>query len=749
MLSVRIIISLLLITAFSFSGEQFLSFSSCISIQDIEITGDTVWVASSGGIYKHSRSSGKGILLPNTSSLPDPLHNAICLDSDGSVWSGTSQGYLARYGAAGKRNIFYSYFSAKWPVTDLLNFGNYLIVGSTEGVSFFDKRKMNAIKSASKFNTFSTSIVNSMIIHNNVLYVGLDQGIAKLNISGGVESIKNIYDPGIWTVDTSASIPVSSFLITSGTVKTFSGLSAIYKGNVLHSDGEKLYSNNKEVFRFPSDITVIKPNGNECWIGTKENYFYLWDGTNATNYTINGMTCANVNRVFVDHASNVWLIPRINGSDYPWWRGIMSLQNNEWKLYNKFNYPDIGSSLGEDPSSIGITESRHPGTGKNEWKMWFGTSGGGTKCFIPGLDQWSVYSEIQQIGTGTPSEFYRNNFVWTKNDAIAQDSSGFIWISFYRNVKNAYNHHSLICYDSRYEPDTKQKDPQKAHFRWFFEVNDPHHSDNYTVLNVDKEGNIIAGGEDGKVIVLKHDGDPINGSVSVEHMYTGGKDEFEGSGLEPLGKVLDMVSTSDGITRIVTQKGVFKLVIRLKDPYYPEISDVLEIEDELGTGVSAIEAENESVMWLGVSNEGVVRYDLVTKERTVFGLAQGLVSTNINDLTLDRKNGLLWVATDKGISRLSIGYRFSENSKSSVLVYPNPFSKKRHSMIHFKNLPFGSSVVIHDLGGKLVGKAKLSRESTEGSYYTWTPSPGTVPGTYFYSIHGEKIKKAGKFIITP
>jgi hypothetical protein len=38
----------------------------------------------------------------------------------------------------------------------------------------------------------------------------------------------------------------------------------------------------------------------------------------------------------------------------------MSLQNDQWKLYNSQNYPSIGS-LGDNPNSMGITESHHPG----------------------------------------------------------------------------------------------------------------------------------------------------------------------------------------------------------------------------------------------------------------------------------------------------------------------------------------------------------------------------------------------------
>jgi hypothetical protein len=66
----------------------------------------------------------------------------------------------------GRKRFFNSYVSAKWPITCMKNLGKYMIIGSEKGLSIFDTKKMNAVMSATKFDTFPTTKVNALLIHN-------------------------------------------------------------------------------------------------------------------------------------------------------------------------------------------------------------------------------------------------------------------------------------------------------------------------------------------------------------------------------------------------------------------------------------------------------------------------------------------------------------------------------------------------------------------------------------------------------
>lgn len=730
---VAALIVLLVLSVFSYPGEAFRNFASCISIQDFEVIGDTVWVASSGGIYKHCRSTGKGILLPNTSSLPDPLKTSFLYDNDKNLWTGTSMGYLEKHSQKGNVAVSRAYVSNGWSITDLATYGKYLIVGSSNGVSFFDKQNMTAIKNATRFGSSSSYAVNKLFVDKGILYVALNDGVAKLDLST-IDSV-NLYESRIWKFEP-AKVSVRSLLNVSDSIKKFSGPTAIFKGKVIRAVDNLFYHKDSSYIEFPSEITTLKSNGNELWIGTKENSFCRWDGTNYQWYVIPGMTVSNINRVFVDHSSNLWVIPRVSGASTPWWRAIMSLQDGIWKRFNYHTYAGIGI-FGENPDFYGVTESYTPNGNFGEWRMWFGTSGGGIKNFNPTFNSWIQFTVTEQSdGNAKFSPFYLN---WAKNDALVQDNNGYLWISAWRNTESKLLHNALLCYDPNQIPDPEQSNPLKAHYRWFFPAGDNYHANNYTVLSLDSNKCIIAGSEDGKVIVFKPAANPLKDSVQPVASYTRGENEFGES--EPIGSVVDIISTADGITRIVTNNGIYK--------YNPDDNRTLE-KEEFGTGVRAIEAEDPYILWLGVPSEGLVRYDVKTGERSVFGLAHGLVSNNITDLALDRKNGIIWVATENGISRFSIGYKLDGgNKKETVLVYPNPFSKKRHSTMFFKNLPSLSKVDIFDLSGKRISNAKEMRLGSDGSYFTWNPSNSIVPGTYFYVIHNEDFSKSGKFLITP
>ena len=45
---------------------------------------------------------------------------------------------------------------------------------------------------------------------------------------------------------------------------------------------------------------------------------------------------------------------------------------------------------------------------------------------------------------------------------------------------------------------------------------------------------------------------------------------------------------------------------------------------------------------------------------TFFNEESGLLSNTVNDIDIDRKNGLIWVATDKGVSKYSLGHSFKQ-----------------------------------------------------------------------------------------
>jgi hypothetical protein len=150
-----------------------------------------------------------------------------------------------------------------------------------------------------------------------------------------------------------------------------------------------------------------------------------------------------------------------------------------------------------------------------------------------------------------------------------------------------------------------------------------------------------------------------------------------------------------------------------------------------------------------VDGEGLTRYDLAKDEKTIFNRSQGLISDEINDICVDKVNGYIWVATNRGISRVALGYSARSSTIEEDVVYPNPFSFRRHKTIYFQRMPRNGTLRVYSLNGNLIKVPNAVRSGDDGAYYQWTPPSNLSPGTYFYVIVSPTIKKTGRIIITP
>jgi len=108
-------------------------------------------------------------------------------------------------------------------------------------------------------------------------------------------------------------------------------------------------------------------------------------------------------------------------------------------LYNGSTAANFGW-LGDNSQFHGICEDR-------DGNMWFGASGPAIKKYDIHSQSWYRYyidgvlccaDSIAELTASQPDVY------WGKHDAIAQDSSGFMWFGCWTNAANI---HSLICWD--------------------------------------------------------------------------------------------------------------------------------------------------------------------------------------------------------------------------------------------------------------------------------------------------------------
>lgn len=708
--------SILVVCTVCYSFERFINYSTPKWVSDIKIRGNTVLAATSGGLYRYDIKTGSGKLLESNALSPDPFLTSVVYDKKGNIWTGSRDGYLTVRNSKEVVKSFTSYFSSGWSINCMYQFGRFLIIGSNKGLSLFDTEKMVAHKNATRFKSFLSSNIYACIVHDDTLYLGMDEGIAKLSIEEVLNG--NFYDPSIWDTDTSGVKPVSSFLPGRNIVPNNTP-SVYYKGKMIKvKNNDTLLAGTKKI-ALPSAVTVLKAGGDLCWIGTEQDFFYSWDGEKLTQYTIPGLSFDIINRISIDKNGKLWVLPRVLGNIGRWWSAINSYDGSEWRYYNRHTVPDIGA-FGEGAQHLGITvDSRN--------RVWFGFYGGQVKCFDQNENRWIKY--CLNYKTNKFHEFNEELCGWGKSDAIIEDRNGYIWIGIWAQ-HGFVKYGSLLCYDHRYKPDSSKVTPQEAHYRRFFPEGDTYYSENYNSLSVDSLGNIIAGGTDGRIIVFDYNGDPLKNGINVKNKFTG------------YGMVLDMVSMPDGITKIATVEGVYD---------YNPLDGSLESDEDAYENTVTFEIEDGNIIWSGVKGTGIVRYDLVNGDKTVFGRNHGLISDQITDLAMDYNKGVLWVATESGLSKLTLGYSKRTEPKAESVVYPNLYSKQKDigKRIHFENMDSESKVSIYSIDGSFVGEAVPGNITNSGAYFYWVPSQNIVPGTYIYTIHTEKIRKNGKIIITP
>ena len=556
--------------------------------------------------------------------------------------------------------------------------------------------------------------------YKNRLYIGGESGSAVFGKSLDKLSSANFYDPSLWEVDSSIA-PVHSFYEDSGKLLPSPGFTARYSGYLFTSDTSAVtaHFDDPATFFTPSNVTAMKTIGpNTTLIGTEEDFFYYLDPDEYVQIKIPGPTFASANRVLVDRTGQLWVLPFGLAKGFwnpgPWWLGINAFDGSSWKNYSPSAMYDMGH-MGSATEANAIVQT-------DDGRMWFGFKGGSIKCFDPDNGEWWHYCNFGQEGIAT---FVKRkgscpSFDWGKCDAIAQDSSGYMWFGSWNNLAGC-----LLCY----KPSPDENDDLEGRYRRFPPLGYVNADITINTIAVDPDQNILFGTKEGILTVVRHNGNPIrDGIISVK--------EFRN-----LQNVYQIVVLGDGTSLVLTAGGVM-----LFDP-----SDkTLSVMDEFETGITRLVVENDNLFWYTVAGDGVVRFDFLNNKKTIYNRAQGLVATSVNDLFVDRSNGCIWVASDQGVSRIALGYTSpSAGEDPSVVIYPNPFSLRRHTTMHFRNVPSDAVVGIYALNGNLVGTPSMVIGSESRALYQWKPSSRCAPGTYFYSIVTSASKKSGTVLIVP
>jgi ligand-binding sensor domain-containing protein len=690
-------------------------------INSFQVSNGKLVVFTGGGVYTLDLKTGGYSSEFGSIEFPDPNMTASCIDDDGTIWVGSSNGYLNSWDPQKLKwnGLVNSYQSAGWKITSMIPYGPYLIIGSSKGLSLFDRKEKRAKKNASKFADYTVTEVNALAISKDRLYVGLDKGVVYIdNVSTKLNSY-NFFDPGIWKTDSSRYGSTKSFLTIGDSLHVFSQPAIVYNGMLLQAKSDSLvFGDSLVVLRTASPVTYLKIIGSDCWIGTEKDYLYKYNGSETRQIKFQGPTFQDVVGIAAGIGGRVFILPAASLAEGEFWRGFQEFRNNSWYVYNTSNTPDMGPMPG-NPKTKAIIKSR-------EGDIWIGTDGAHCKRYTNSTNSWSQYCTYSKGGSQGKS--YCGPVCpgepWAKSDAIAQDSSGFIWVGCWKNEDG-----SLVCFDPANKPDPTFHGTQQAHYRRFFPIGDPNKADDIELLHVDIFGTIFVANSTPNLMILRHNGNPIRDSVNIVNT------------ISSLGSFSDAASFQSGITYFLTTSGLYS--------YNPVTMNVEKVEN-LSSGIVAIEPEEDNILWYASTSDGIVRYDLLNKERlSTFGKIDGLVSTAVKSMSLDRENGVMWIATDQGVTRLSIGVKSQLPDVKKSVVFPVPFRKSRNKTINFHFVSPKAEIMVYSLHGTLVGKPIKTINNSYQAQFAWTVPANVSPGTYYYIIKDGESSAKGRLLITP
>jgi flagellar motor protein MotB len=149
-----------------------------------------------------------------------------------------------------------------------------------------------------------------------------------------------------------------------------------------------------------------------------------------------------------------------------------------------------------------------------------------------------------------------------------------------------------------------------------------------------------------------------------------------------------------------------------------------------GQFISDIKVDGSNNKWIGTIDAGIF-YFSSDGQQTIFHFTKDnspLPSNTINDISIDADNGLVYIATDRGLLSFKAGGSSPKDELSDAYIYPNPVRPAFDAiskMIKIKGITDNVNIKITDIEGNLVAEAQ-SRNNLRYRGYNLEIDGGTA-----------------------
>lgn len=190
------------------------------------------------------------------------------------------------------------------------------------------------------------------------------------------------------------------------------------------------------------------------------------------------------------------------------------------------------------------------------------------------------------------------------------------------------------------------------------------------------------------------------------------------------------VGTFSGLRVLFNTSGFY-------DDPNPALSSIIILEDGIpkelleGQTISDIEVDGSNNKWVGTVDSGVF-YFSPDGQSTIFHFTKDnspLPTNRINDISIDPDNGIVYIATNRGMLAFKAGGSKPEDTLEDAFVYPNPVRPEYNILgfndlndinkgVKISGLTERVNIKITDIEGNLVAEAQsnVNQRSSSANY---------------------------------
>lgn len=725
------ILAIALLVTISYAGVgDWKSYTDMKNIRGTAPGGNSIWAATTGGVFQFTPSDSAYRKLTNSEGLTTHSATAIFVDNSGRVWIGQSSGAIDVFNPSTGEwlyvtDILRSEKSSK-SINGFFQSQDKLYIATGFGISLFSLSKFEFVDTYSSFAAVFQPNVLAVTVFQDQVFGLTDKGIVT-SIAGKT----NLAAPESWTV-TSSSVSGNSLFVFASSVYagTAAGLLRYSNGGwngvpgaltptiIVGEKSSRLFycellGGSSGVLKSIDSSGVIQSlyslpdsvvsgsitDGGELFLGTLSNGIGRYStGKNQWEFFFpNGPASNAFFSLAVDANSVVWGAAGRSSN-----KGFYSFDGTRWR-----NYSAATNSLISPDASYAYAIALGP-----ENTKWISTWGGG---LIVVNNDGTVSKIFDQNNPGFVGVSENTNYIVPGKAAM--DRNGAMWITIFRSA----DPNKVIW---KMNPDSSWQtfagSPFGAFTEFMFGIEIDHNNTKWFT-------NAVTDFVRSATCVYLNEAKTIPGTTS-----TGWGTLTETDGLTNR-QIQSIIVDRGGDVWMGTSSGV-SIVTEPSNPS-DRVSSLFQsyIRDQFITCL-AVDAQNNK--WVGTKSNGVFVFSpdgtQLLNQYTVANTNGKLVDDNIYSMAFDGKRGVMYFGTEKGLSSLEVVGISSSSSLANIDLSPNPVYLSQRSLVEIRGLVDESTIKVLSITGKVV--AQFAAQGSGRAFWDCKDSNGVLVGSGVYII---------------